>query len=187
MTKITTLRLLKTNSPAIIILIMIVAFVSDITLIAQSSIKYYSFGNGSSEISNSIIKGSVTYGQSIIGYSGNSDFVSHIGFWYQFEDLLVETRENGNKTIPNKFELFQNYPNPFNPTTSIKYSIPKTSYVSLVVFDILGSEIIRLVGKEQTQGNYEIEFDGSDLTSGIYFYRIQAGEFVETKKMILLK
>jgi hypothetical protein len=93
-----------------------------------------------------------------------------------------------------KFELSQNYPNPFNPSTTIKYSIQKYSNVTLKVFDILGREVSTLVNKEQTQGNYEIEFDGSDLTSGIYFYRLQvypavsgAGDYVETKKMILLK
>ena len=79
------------------------------------------------------------------------------------------------------------YPNPFNPSTTIKYSIPKQSNVTLKVFDVLGSEVATLVNKEQPQGNYEVEFDGSELTSGIYFYRLQAGDFVETKKMILIK
>jgi photosystem II stability/assembly factor-like uncharacterized protein len=87
----------------------------------------------------------------------------------------------------NKFYVYQNYPNPFNPSTAIKYSIPKQSNVTLKVFDILGREVAALVNKEQPQGNYEVEFDGSELTSGIYFYRLQAGNFVETNKMILLK
>ena len=68
--------------------------------------------------------------------------------------------------------LSQNYPNPFNPSTTIKYSIPKQSNVTLKVFDVLGSEVATLVNKEQPQGNYEVEFDGAELTSGIYFYRI---------------
>ncbi len=89
--------------------------------------------------------------------------------------------------IATHYSLSQNYPNPFNPSTSIKYSIPQSSNVTLKVFDVLGSEIITLLNKEQSAGNYEVEFDGSDLTSGIYFYRLQAGDFVETKKMILLK
>ncbi|MDX1700558.1 MAG: T9SS type A sorting domain-containing protein, partial [Melioribacteraceae bacterium] len=85
------------------------------------------------------------------------------------------------------FALLQNYPNPFNPSTRIKYSIPKHSNVTLKIFDVLGSEVTTLVNKEQTQGNYEFEFDGGELTSGIYFYRLLVGDYMETKKMILLK
>ncbi len=86
-----------------------------------------------------------------------------------------------------RFSLQQNYPNPFNPSTIIKYSIPKQSNVTLKIFDVLGSEVETLVNTEQPQGNYEVDFDGNELTSGIYFYKLQAGDFVETKKMILLK
>jgi len=98
------------------------------------------------------------------------------------------TSRDGNKFgTPVNISLSQNYPNPFNPTTAINYSIPKKSNVSLTVYDVLGSEVSDLVNKQQPQGNYEVEFDGSNFTSGIYFYRFQAGDFVETKKMILLK
>ena len=88
---------------------------------------------------------------------------------------------------PSDFSLSQNYPNPFNPSTSIKYSIPKQSNVTIKVFDVLGREVSTLLNKEQPQGNYSIEFDASNMTSGVYFYRIQAGQFVDTKKMILLR
>jgi Secretion system C-terminal sorting domain len=109
---------------------------------------------------------------------------------YKFSDV-VEVKIGA----PNKYELHQNYPNPFNPNTTIKYSIPKLSSVKLTVFDVLGGEIITLVHKEQLEGNYEIEFDGAELTSGIYFCRIQVGDpassagrvYVETRKMILLE
>lgn len=89
--------------------------------------------------------------------------------------------------IPNSAILQQNHPNPYNLSTKIKYSISEKSYVTLKVFDILGREIITLVNKEQSVGNYEIEFDASNLTSGIYFYRIQTVGLVEMKKMILMK
>lgn len=99
----------------------------------------------------------------------------------------VKSNEYEEVIIPKNFSLSQNYPNPFNPSTTIKYTIPKQSKVTLKVFDVLGSELATLINKEQPQGNYEVEFDGKDLTSGIYFYKLKAGDFIETKKMILLK
>ncbi len=101
-----------------------------------------------------------------------------------------------------KFFLSQNYPNPFNPATKIKYyispvvdanSLPagrqvaSTTKVQLIVYDILGRDIITLINKEQTPGEYEVEFDNTNLSSGIYFYRFKAGSFIQTKKMILLR
>ena len=85
------------------------------------------------------------------------------------------------------FELVQNYPNPFNPSTKIKYSIPKKGFVVLKVFDVLGSEVATLVNLEQPIGNYEVEFNAIKLPSGIYFYKLQAGKYTETKKMVLLR
>ena len=85
------------------------------------------------------------------------------------------------------YELEQNYPNPFNPTTKIKYQIPELSFVTLKVYDVLGNEIETIACQEKPAGSYEIEFNADALTSGIYFYRLQAGNFVETKKMVLLK
>jgi len=87
----------------------------------------------------------------------------------------------------NNYYLHQNHPNPFNPSTIIKYSIPQSSNVVIKVFDILGNEIETLVNEEKPAGYYELEFNASSLSSSIYFYRIQAGSFVETKKMVLMK
>jgi hypothetical protein len=89
--------------------------------------------------------------------------------------------------IPSIFTLSQNYPNPFNPITTINYQIPSAGHVSLKVYDILGREITTLVNEEKTAGNYEIKFNGSGLSSGVYFYRLQSGLFSETKKFMLLK
>jgi len=86
-----------------------------------------------------------------------------------------------------KFELHQNYPNPFNPITLIKYQISEVSFVKLKVYDVLGNEVATLVNDEKPAGEYEVEFNGNDLTSGIYFYQLRAGEFIQTKKMILIK
>ncbi len=92
-----------------------------------------------------------------------------------------------NSTLPTEYVLHQNYPNPFNPTTTIKYAINEMTFVELKVYDILGNEIYLLVDEEQDIGFYNIDFNGSKLSSGIYFYRLQAGSFIETKKMVLMK
>ena len=89
--------------------------------------------------------------------------------------------------IPSAFSLSQNYPNPFNPSTKIRYSIPQSSNVVIKVFDVLGNEIATLVNEEKPVGIYEITWYAESLPSGIYFYRIQTGSFVETKKMVLMK
>jgi len=91
------------------------------------------------------------------------------------------------ETIPDGFVLKQNYPNPFNPSTKIKYSVPQTSQVQIKVFDVLGNEIETLISEEKPTGSYEVQFNASELSSGIYFYKLQAGNFIETKKMLLLK
>jgi len=89
--------------------------------------------------------------------------------------------------IAEKFELQQNYPNPFNPSTRISYVIPSASFVNLKVYDIIGNEIAVLVNEEKQAGNYQIDFDATELTGGVYFYQLLTGSFVETKKMILMK
>jgi len=91
------------------------------------------------------------------------------------------------QTQPLTFQLEQNYPNPFNPSTRIKYQIAENDFVSLKVYDVLGNEVATLVNEEQTMGNYSATFNASSLSSGSYFYKLQTGSFVETKKMVLMK
>jgi len=88
---------------------------------------------------------------------------------------------------PTNFFLSQNYPNPFNPTTTINYSVPKSGFVTIKVYDVLGREVTTLVIENKPIGNYSVQFNAAKLTSGVYYYRIQAGDFVQTKKLILLK
>ena len=94
---------------------------------------------------------------------------------------------NSTETIPVKYKLNQNYPNPFNPSTVISYQIPMSSHVTLKIFDVLGREITTLVSEEKNPGIYKVKFGGSNITSGIYFYKLNAGNFSETKKMMLIK
>ncbi len=141
---------------------------------------------------------------------GEDDHISHFG-WYnsvkkKYVWAIMETRSRNenilevfnvdintgtdsknNLQIPSSFEVFQNYPNPFNPSTTIKYSVPQAAIVKVSVYDILGREILNLVNEEKLPGNYEVKFDGANLSSGIYFYRMQAGEYMIVKKMSLIK
>jgi len=94
--------------------------------------------------------------------------------------------KNDSKPVRN-FELKQNFPNPFNPSTNISYTVPQRSHVSLKVYNITGKEIATLVNSEKEPGNYNINFNGSKLSSGIYFYEITAGSYSSVRKMILLK
>ena len=92
-----------------------------------------------------------------------------------------------NNSLPFSYILEQNYPNPFNPSTSIKYSVPESGTVTLKVFDVSGREVAVLVNDVKQQGVYSVDFNASNLASGIYFYRIEAGEFSAVKKMMLIK
>jgi hypothetical protein len=113
------------------------------------------------------------------------------GYLYAFNpygsSTGIDDHHGSDETVPYEFSLSQNYPNPLNPVTTIKFDIPVNSIVRLKLYNILGEEVITLVNEERPAGTYEIEFDASSLTSGIYFYRLQAGSFVQTKKMILLR
>ena len=128
------------------------------------------------------------------GTASNSDFYLKgcviDGIVYGDTSLIVSVDDE--KELPNELTLFQNYPNPFNPTTKIKFTIPsavkhETSNVKLIVYDILGREIKTLINKAMQPGEYEVEFDASGLTSGIYFYRLSSGSFTQSKKMVLLR
>jgi len=99
----------------------------------------------------------------------------------------IEDDETEDLQLPTEFELAQNYPNPFNPSTTIQYAIKERSHVELKLYDILGQEVKVLVYEEQAAGYYKVNFNARQLASGVYIYRIQANDFVETKKMVLLK
>jgi photosystem II stability/assembly factor-like uncharacterized protein len=112
-------------------------------------------------------------------------------------DIITAIENEENYQIPSEFSLSRNYPNPFNPTTTIKYQFPENSFVTLKVYDVLGKEVATLVNEEKSAGSYEVEFsaiggsasggDAHNLSSGIYFYQLRAGNFVRTKKMAFLK
>ncbi len=118
----------------------------------------------------------------------------------EFVDKVVENQESivltnpnltslsvASETIPEKFELFQNYPNPFNPSTTIKFSLPKASQVTLKVYNVLGQVVAELLDKDLLAGAHQIEFNAVSHASGVYIYRLEAGEFTAVKKLLLVK
>jgi len=122
----------------------------------------------------------------------------NFGFWNSYKhdmqnssaaipiELFTDINENYN-SLPEHFSLFQNYPNPFNPSTVIRWQLPVRNHVLLIVYDVLGNEITTLVNEEKQAGDFEVEFDANKLPSGVYYYRLIAGNFVQTRKMLLLK
>jgi type IX secretion system substrate protein len=92
-----------------------------------------------------------------------------------------------NSEVPEFFSLSQNYPNPFNPITRVKFALPKTSFVKLAIYDMLGTEVTTLVNESLKPGTYEVDWNASNYPSGVYYYKLVADEFVETKKMVLIK
>jgi hypothetical protein len=115
------------------------------------------------------------------------DALPNIPFIMKQEVFDIVTEVDDDNSTVKDFYLEQNYPNPFNPSTVISYQLPVSSDVTLKVYDVLGNEVAILIDEYKPAGNYEVEFDAVGLTSGIYFYKLQVGSFVETKKMILMK
>ena len=134
-----------------------------------TELKSYSF------LDDDVISGTYLYKLKQIDFDGSFEYSNEIEVEVDF--------------TPKEFALYQNYPNPFNPTTTIEYQIPEQSFVTLKVFDVLGNEITTLINEEKPAGKYNVELriDNIELSSGIYFYQLKAGRFIQTKKMILLK
>ena len=106
--------------------------------------------------------------------------------WNAELPILTAIHSNTNQ-VPSSYNLAQNYPNPFNPSTKISFSIPKAGNVKLAVFDILGKQVTELVNGFKQAGTYDINFNASNIASGVYFYKIESGSFTEVKKMLLVK
>jgi len=153
---------------------------------SQNQIPVSVISSGGEKISNADYKLCGTLGETFIGKSMNVSYQKYAGFWYVYEQTTITAVED-EETIPTSFELEQNYPNPFNPSTVIKFGLPVRSNVLIKIYDILGGEVVTFVNDEMEAGWYKKEFNASGYSSGIYFYRIQAGSYISTKKMILIK
>jgi hypothetical protein len=133
-------------------------------------------------------------GQVAIGQSMGTEHIEWGGFWggTPWGQVVFAQEEKTGELLPGEYVLFQNYPNPFNPETNISYELPKANHVSLLVFNVLGQAIHKLVDEDQAPGKYTVSWNGIDQTgcpvaSGVYFYQLIAGEFRQVRKMLLLK
>jgi hypothetical protein len=138
-----------------------------IGFVSSNRNKTYSYND------NNLNSGTYEYRLKQIDYNGNFEY-------FNLNSVVVISN-------PKKVKLSQNYPNPFNPVTSISFEIPQNEFVSLKVYDMLGKEVSDLISENKNAGYYTIEFNGNNLPSGIYFYKLSAGTFSEIKKMILIK
>ena len=166
-------------------LIVILVLTLSFELLAQNKITSHVVASGGGNMNNENHAVSGTIGQPFVGASGNdNNFIMH-GFLHN--SLIVTDLKENFKIKPKEFRIYQNYPNPFNPSTVVSWQLPSGSHVLIKVYDILGNEIATLVNEEKSAGTYKVEFNASSLSSGVYFYKIQAATFSQVKKMILLK
>lgn len=139
-----------------------------------------SWHNGTGTVFDYVVAGPGTYNY-------HCDVHFSFGMVGSFVAAVTSVDNDQNSRLPALFRLLQNYPNPFNPSTAIKYELPKASHVVLKVFNSLGQEVATIVDEFQEPGYKSMQFDASHLSSGVYFYRLQAGDFVATKRLLLLK
>ena len=151
----------------------------------NNKVDWYSFNSGYGLLSTASMQVNSIIGQQFIGQTGDggtkiqSGFISGIQIKIGVSDEL--------RHIPFDYSLNQNYPNPFNPATTIKYTLSQSGDVSLMVYNLRGQEVALIFKGNMPAGNHQVTWDASNFASGIYFYRLQAGDFVQTRKMVLLK
>ncbi|MBI4810067.1 MAG: T9SS type A sorting domain-containing protein [Ignavibacteriales bacterium] len=143
-------------------------------------------GNGGTVVTNNNHRITGTVGQNLIGITSSNSFSSSAGFWY-IPGRILTSIEQSASTLPLEYRLKQNYPNPFNPSTTIKFDIPQASYVTLKIYNMLGQELTELINEEKKPGAYNVTWNAFGFSSGIYFYRMTAGNFSDIKKMLLVR
>jgi hypothetical protein len=129
----------------------------------------------------------VAYNNKVRPIWGSAVTSTACNLWTAIIDTFTIGIQPISNEVPEKFLLYQNYPNPFNPSTNIKYQITDNKFVTLKIFNILGKEVETMVNEKQSPGTYEVSWDGINYPSGIYFYKLSAGKFIETKKMVMIK
>ncbi|MFQ5641433.1 MAG: T9SS type A sorting domain-containing protein [bacterium] len=154
---------------------------------AQFKVTRSAFSNGGTPVSDGSTQIHGSVGQPAVGSTSSSEYTAHGGIWPQTAGLITSIKPIETVVIPQEFRLEQNYPNPFNPTTIIQFAIPRPAEVRLKLYDVRGRQVATLVEEEFEAGVYKVTFDATGLASGVYFYRIRARDFVQTRKLILVK
>ncbi|MEW6512297.1 MAG: T9SS type A sorting domain-containing protein [Bacteroidota bacterium] len=153
--------------------------------LAQVQLQGGVVAGGGGYTSGATYSGSATVGQSAVGRVVGGAYWVASGFWG--DGGTITAVDNPTPEMPTEYALLQNYPNPFNPATTIGFDLPNRSHVLLVVFNTLGQEVATLVDGEVDAGRHEVTFEAKTLASGIYFYRITAGSFVATRRLVVLR
>jgi hypothetical protein len=151
---------------------------------AQYQITESVIGSGATNASGGSYQLLGTVGQPVIGVTEGGSYRNEIGFWYMPGWVLTGIED---EELPLRTQFGQNYPNPFNPVTTIAYSLAKSAHVSIKVYDVSGREVRTLVDADMEPGRYSETLDAAGLAGGVYFARMVAGDYVEAKKLVLIK
>ncbi len=177
---------MKKNNYKMLVPAIVILLASTLSLAQDNQVNWYSFNSGAgvSDSANAILFSSIG---TLSGAKSSNDSTTINSGFLGYNSLIITDVAGEKNPLPTSFDLHQNYPNPFNPSTIIQFVIPKSSFVNLKVYDILGKEVTTLVNENKEPGYYNVNFDGYKLASGIYIYRIVAGSYISTKKMLLIK
>jgi hypothetical protein len=160
----------------------------DLKLYDQSGIEIASSGaSGSTELMTYLSAGASTYSIRLYRYSGYGSYGVIVSNTRPNSTMVDVKEKKQERILPKNYALSQNFPNPFNPSTSIQFQIPNSGHVTLKVYNMLGCEIASLINEVRSAGVYNFTWNASNLPSGVYFYRLQAGNYVEVKKAVLMK
>jgi len=169
-----------------IISVISIALMQTHQVAAQNQIPRSVLGIGGDKAANDQFAVAGTVGQTAIGTATSNTHQIQSGFWSQAPEEPVAV-ESSPENLPKEFRLDQNYPNPFNPSTTIRFALPQAEPVTLKIFDMHGREVATLINEKMPVGEHSVNFDGQKLASGIYFYQLRAGAFVQKRKFALVK
>lgn len=154
------------------------------------AIRNWVFGNGGGRINGGGYLIHVTIGQPCVGVASNANYQIRSGIGHSVSGILwtrVVEDFDRTSTLPSSYRLDQNFPNPFNPTTIVGFAVPRKSWVSLALYNALGQRVVTLVESELSVGEYELALNGNELSSGVYLCRMMAGDFRQSRKLVVLK
>lgn len=169
-----------------LMILLVVYFILQQQSKAQIILLRSVFGNGGTVLTSEMSSINSTLGQTAIGKLDGDNLTNMVGFWYLHDHFLTDVEPLFTEE-PTIFSIEQNYPNPFNLKTSITFTLSKTSHVSMKLFDMLGRSVSVLVDEKRRAGVHTIIFNAQNLTSGVYIYQFQSNDFLQRKKLILMK